>query len=55
MNDFIVGAACVAIAVVVFGLGWIASASTIGGECKALGAFYVSNTVYECKLKEKNT
>jgi hypothetical protein len=22
---------------------------------QALGAFYVSNTVYECKLKEKNT
>ena len=53
MNDFFVGAACVVGAVMVFALGWAASASTIGGECKALGAFYVSTTVYECKLKEK--
>ncbi len=32
-------------------LGWIASASTIAQECRKLGSFYVSNTVFECRLK----
>lgn len=54
MDNFFAGVACVIGVGFVFGIGWIASATTIRDECKALGAFYVSNTVYECKVKEKN-
>ncbi len=42
------------LSVIVFCFGWSASASTIGDECKKLGAFYVGGTVYECKIKEKS-
>ena len=33
-------------------LVWIAAHETVAKECKNLGAFYVGNTVYECKKKE---
>ena len=32
-------------------LSYTESASTIAKECKKLGAFYVGQTVYECKEK----
>lgn len=51
MNEFFIGVILSALAILVFVLGWVTSASTIGRECKLLGSFYVSNTVYECKLK----
>jgi len=38
-----------------FGFGWAMSASTIAHECEKLGGFWVNQSVYECKLKEKNT
>ena len=41
------------ISILLFSLGWIVSASTIGNECQKLGGFYVGSTVYECVLKEK--
>ena len=39
--------------ILLFSLGWIVSAATIGNECQKLGGFYVSNTVYECAVKEQ--
>lgn len=55
MSDCVEAIFVSVIAVALFALGWVVSASTIGHECKKLGGFYVSDTVYECKLKEKNT
>ena len=52
MYDYVAAVFISIIAVSLFALGWVVSASTIGHECKKLGGFYVSNTVYECKLKE---
>ena len=54
MNDWLVGVAMTVVAVALFLFGWVASASTIGRECRDLKAFYVGEKVYECKLKEKN-
>lgn len=53
MNDYVEAIFFSVIAVSLFALGWVVSASTIGHECKKLGGFYVSNTVYECKVKER--
>ena len=36
-----------------FAFGWAMSAATIGHECEKLGGFWVSQSVYECKLKDK--
>lgn len=36
----------------VVGLVWIISAASIATDCKTLGSFRISDTVYECKLKE---
>ena len=52
MGDFLVAVLMAVIAVALFALGWVVSASTIGHECKKLGGFYVGTTVYECKVKE---
>jgi len=30
---------------------WVAAHSTVATECEKLGAFYVGQKVYECKLK----
>ena len=53
MNDWVVGAMHVALAVFIFLLGWMVSAGTIGWECRNVGMFYVGEKVYECKVKEK--
>jgi hypothetical protein len=53
MNDWFIGAISVAVAVCVFAFGWMVSASTIGWECRNMGAFYVGEKVYDCKPKEK--
>lgn len=37
------------------GLFWTLSASTIAKECRLMGQFYIGDTVYECKVKEKKT
>lgn len=41
------------LAMLIFGFGWSESASTIGKECKKLGAFYVGSNVYTCEVKDK--
>lgn len=33
--------------------GLLAGYSTVAKECQLLGSFYVGNTVYECRVKEK--
>ena len=39
MGDSLVAVLMAVIAVALFALGWVVSASTIGHECKNLGAF----------------
>jgi len=34
-------------------LGYASAPSTIARDCERLGAFYVGDKVFECKLKEK--
>ena len=34
-------------------LGYAEALSTVARECERLGAFYVGNKVFECKLKSK--
>ena len=36
----------------VLGLVWIVSAASIATDCRTLGSFRISDTVYECRLKE---
>jgi hypothetical protein len=52
MNDWIIGAAHVATAVLVFYMGWVMAHTTVKHECQKLGAFYVGEKVYECKEKK---
>jgi len=33
-------------------LVWIISAASIATDCRTLGSFRISDTVYECRLKE---
>lgn len=33
--------------------GLLAGYSNIAKECRLLGSFYVGDTVYECRVKEK--
>jgi hypothetical protein len=44
--------AALLLAIAVF-IGWMAAHSTVAYECKQLGGFYVSETVFECKVKEE--
>lgn len=34
-------------------VGWMLGNLTIAKECNLMGSFYISNTVYECRVKEK--
>lgn len=45
---FLVAAVILAIGAV---LGYAEAHSTVARECERLGAFYVGNKVFECKLK----
>lgn len=47
----VLGVAYSGLAFIFFVMGWVVSASTIGRECKLLQSFYISNTVYECRVK----
>lgn len=45
------GILAVLVLLLVFVVGWVSSSNIIAHECRKLGAFYVSNTVFECRLK----
>ena len=49
--DALVGALILTGMLMLFTLGWVMSASTIGYECRATGLFYVGKTVYSCGVK----
>ena len=34
-------------------MGWVGGHSAVAKECRLLGSFYVGDTVYECRIKEK--
>jgi hypothetical protein len=51
MHNIAIAVTICCVAFLIFVIGWVTSASTIGRECKLLGSFYISNTVYECKVK----
>jgi hypothetical protein len=53
MNDWMIGAMHVIVAVIIFFCGWAASGSTIGWECRNLRTFYVGEKVYYCEQTEK--
>ena len=48
----IVGAGLIVLGSLLIGFGWGAAHSTVARECDTLGAFYVSDRVYECKRKD---
>jgi hypothetical protein len=52
MNDWVIGAAHVAVAVAMCFGGWVLAHKTVAVECNRLGSFYVGSTVYECKEKK---
>jgi hypothetical protein len=52
MNDWVIGAAHVAVVVAMCFIGWVLAHDTVATECKKLGVFYVGSTVYECKEKK---
>ncbi len=54
MDNWVAGMAGTIALVGTFFFGYSIGSIDIGNDCKKLGAFYVSNTVYECKVKEKN-
>ncbi len=52
MNDWFVGCVISAGIVLFTAVVWTVAHSTIATECKKLGAFYVGETVFECKVRE---
>lgn len=54
MDNWVAGMAGTIALVGTFVFGYSIGSIDIGNDCKKLGAFYVSNTVYECKVKEKH-
>lgn len=52
MNDWVIGAAHVTMAVAMCFLGWVWAHNTVAVECNKLGVFYVGSMVYECKEKK---
>lgn len=52
MNDTFSVAMCIFIMCVLFIFGWASGHGTVATECEKLGAFYVGNTVYECRVKQ---
>lgn len=34
-------------------VGWLEGQNTVATQCRLLGSFYVGDTVYECRVKEK--
>jgi len=53
-TDALTTALAMLVGLALFIFGWIFSASTIANECKKLNAFYVSEKVFECKVKNGN-
>lgn len=49
---WLIGVLTASIFVITFIMGWITAHSTIARECTKLGAFYVGDKVYECKVKQ---
>jgi hypothetical protein len=54
MDSWIVGWLSALILGVTFFGGWVGAHNTVARECRSIGAFYVGEKVYECKLKEKS-
>lgn len=52
MNDAFSAAMCILLMFVIFICGWAVAHNTVSTECERLGAFYVGETVYECKAKQ---
>ena len=55
MNDTFLVAMCffiMCVMCVLFILGWVSGHGTIATEWEKLGAFYVGNTVYECRVEQ---
>lgn len=53
MNDWLIGYLCAIAGACMFLFGWMMGSSTIGWECKNIGAFYVGSNVYTCEVKDK--
>ena len=51
MRDPFITAVIVIVTFCSVGLIWSSAHGTIAKECERLGAFYVGDKVYECKLK----
>ena len=52
MNDGFISCMIFAATVIFTIVVWIVAHSTIATECRKLGAFYVGETVFECKVRE---
>ena len=52
-SGFFLGAACVAICLFCFGLGWFSAQSNIAYSCNKLNSFYLGNITYECREKNE--
>lgn len=49
MSDWFIAGIVVAVTTI---LVWVSAHQIIATECRKLGAFYVGETVFECKVKE---
>ena len=52
MSDWFVSCIIITVNVIFSAMIWVLAHSTIATECRKLGAFYVGETVFECKVKE---
>lgn len=53
MNDWLMGAICVAVLVWAFIMGLVLGAKSIGNDCREMQVFSISDTVFDCKERGK--
>jgi hypothetical protein len=53
MSDWFTNCVTTALTVIFSAVIWTVAHKTIADECRKLGAFYVGETVFECKEKGK--
>jgi hypothetical protein len=52
-SEGLLAVALIAALGLILALAWALAHSTVARECERLGAFYVGDKVYECRLKER--
>lgn len=51
MENYVLGGIVIFVIVIATFIGWVYAHQTVAKECERLGAFYVGDKTYECRVK----